>query len=169
MVNTINVVDQVTFRNHLTNLKEDNFAKTFLAKCNMMNLWEDCYGIFEGSELLCAMVITVSKSNPRIANLQLIHTFFKHRGKGAAKSLTMTLLNSMEGEFDYLRVSAEKTAVGFYEKLGFKFLGQQKSGTLLSVFKATSTDIRKCSFDKNDPVIDKMLNRKGKGGCVIIF
>ena len=165
----LDFVTKEIFENSLTGLKEDSFAKTFLAKCNMMNIWDECFGVFIGTELCCAIIITLSKRVPVTANLQLIHTFHKHRNKGYAKYLTLAMLKDVMGKADYLRVSAEKTAVGFYEKLGFKFLGMQKSGTSLSMCKITSRVIAECQFDKRDPIIEKELLRKGKGGCVVIY
>lgn len=165
----INEVTREVFINHITDLKEDKFAKTFRAKCDMMGLWDKCLGIFEGEELCCVIVITISKREPKIANLQLIHTFFKHRKKGYARKLTELVIEDIIDEIDYLRVSAEKSAVGFYEKLGFKFLGEQKSGCQLSICKTTSSDISKCSFNLSDPIINKAVYRKGKGGCVNVF
>ena len=165
----IKEVSKEVFCAHFTGLKEDSFAKTFAAKCNMMDIWDECYGVFEGDELCCAIIVTISKRDPKVANLQLIHTFYKHRNKGYAKFLTEAMLDSMIDEIKYFRVSAEKTAVGFYEKLGFTFLGEQKSGTQLSMCKVTSNKISQCDFDINDPIINKEVNRKGKGGCVKIF
>lgn len=162
-------VSRDEFIRHITSDKADSFAKTFRAKCDMMRLWDKCFGLFEGDELCSAVIFTISKNNPAMMNLQLLHTFCKHRRKGYAKKLTLEILNSLIGDVDYIRVSAEKTAVPFYESIGFKFLGEQKSGTLLSVCKVTSESIDECSFDKNDAYINKCLNRNGKGGCVKIF
>ena len=162
-------VTKEIFINSLTELKEDGFAKTFLAKCNMMNIWHECYGIFVGGELACAIIVTVSKRVPTVANLQLIHTFFKFRNRGYAKRLTEAILADIMPEVQYLRVSAEKTAIGFYERLGFKFLGEQKSGTQLSMCKVTSFTISECEFNIEDPVINKEVYRKGRGGCVKVF
>jgi len=162
-------VSKEVFIKNLTGLKEDSFAKTFLAKCNMMNIWDQCFGIFVGERLACAIIVTISKRDPKIANLQLIHTFYEFRKRGYAKQLTETILNEIIGEISYLRVSAEKTAVGFYEKLGFKFLGEQKSGTQLSMCRVVPGKISDFIFDINDPAIYKEVYRKGKGGCVKIF
>lgn len=165
---TIGAVDRETFINSIGG-KEDSFAKTFRAKCDMMQLWEQCFGLYEGDELCSAVVFTISKNKPTTANLQLIHTFAKHRMKGYGKKLTIDVLDMIISEIEYLRVSAEQTAVGFYENMGFKFLGRQKSGTQLSMCKITSNKISKCEFDKDDKYIWKCLNRNGKGGCVEIF
>lgn len=162
-------VSREIFERSLTSAKEDSFAKTFFAKSNMMNLWDDCLGVFEGDELCCAIVVTISKREPKIVNLQLIHTFHKHRNKGYARLLTNLMIEDMRNEIKYFRVSAEKTAIGFYEKLGFKFLGEQKSGTQLSMCLVTSDKISECLFDLNDPIIHREVYRKGKGGCVKVF
>lgn len=166
---TIGLVTREQFIAAISDKKEDNFAKTFRAKCDMMKLWEQCFGLFENGELCSAVIFTTSKNKPYTANLQLIHTFYKHRNKGYGKQLTLEVLDLIIGSVEYLRVSAEKTAVGFYEKLGFKFLGVQKSGTQLSMCKVTSDKISKCKFDKKDEHIWKCLNRNGRGGCVEIF
>lgn len=165
----IREVTREEFVSFITDAKEDRFAKTFRAKCDMMDLWKECIGLFMENELCCAIVVTVSKREPKVANIQLIHTFFKHRGNGYASVLTNIVVSSLFGTFEYLRVSAEKDAVGFYEKIGFTFLGEQKSGCQLSICKMNSTKISDNVFDKSDPFIMKQLNRKGKGGCVKIF
>jgi len=166
---TINFVSKEKFISSISESKEDRFAKTFAAKCNMMDIWEDCVGIFEDNNLACAMVLTISKRQPKVANIQLIHTFANFRFKGYAKKLTLTIIDSYLSEIKYLRVSSEKSAVGFYKKLGFKFLGVQKSGTLLSMCKVVGNNIGEFEFDKNDPIISRELNKKGKGGCIEIF
>lgn len=165
-------IDSVTkelFVKNISSNKEDRFAKTFAAKCDMMGMWGDCIGLFEDGELACAMVFTVSKRLPKTGNIQLIHTFSGFRGKGYAKELTNLMVKSFWEDIEYLRVSSEVSAVGFYEKLGFKFLGRQKSGTLFSMCKINGEEIRDCFFEHSDPYIKKEVLRKGRGGCVELF
>ena len=61
--------------------KEDNFAKTFVAKADMQDQWGYCIGAFDNDKLTAAIITTISKTKPHVANLQLLHTFVKHRSE----------------------------------------------------------------------------------------
>ena len=150
--------------------KEDNFAKTFVAKADMQDQWEFCIGAFDGNELTAAIITTISKTKPHVANLQLLHTFVKHRGKGSARILCEdSLKRARASGASYFRVSSEKGAVGFYERLGFRFWGAQKSGTQLSVFRIGGDTFLEGDYDYSDTTINKAVNRKGKGGCTTLY
>lgn len=150
--------------------KEDNFAKTFVAKADMLRQWEFCIGAFDGDELTAAIITTLSKTKPHVANLQLLHTFAKHRGKGFARILCEDSLKRARATgATYFRVSSEKNAVGFYERLGFKFWGAQKSGCQLSIFRIGGDTYGEGDYDYFDTVIYKAINRKGKGGCTTLY
>lgn len=150
----------------ITDDKADNFAKTFRAKADMQKNWDECLGAFnEEGELMGAIITTVGRSTPKVANLQLLHTFAKHRRKGVAKELTIKSFNEAtwtQGAA-YFRVSAEPDAVAFYESVGFKFWGKQKGGCSLSMFKVAGGRIDTGSYDENDPVIRKALFSGRKG------
>ena len=150
--------------------KEDNFAKTFVAKADMQDQWDCCIGAFDGNELTAAIITTISKTKPHVANLQLLHTFVKHRGKGSARLLCEdSLKRARTNGATYFRVSSEKSAVGFYERLGFKFWGAQKSGCSLSVFRIAGNTFLEGDYDLSDTTINKAVNRKGKGGCTTLY
>jgi GNAT superfamily N-acetyltransferase len=150
--------------------KEDNFAKTFVAKADMQGQWDSCVGAYDGNELTAAIITTISKTKPHVANLQLLHTFAKHRGKGSARLLCEdSLKRARTNGAIYFRVSSEKTAVGFYERLGFKFWGAQKSGTQLSIFRIGGDTFLEGDYDYSDTTINKAVNRKGKGGCTTLY
>lgn len=150
--------------------KADNFAKTFIAKADMQNQWDFCIGAFDGDELTAAIITTISKTKPHVANLQLLHTFVKHRGKGSARLLCEdSLKRVIANGARYFRVSSEHTAVGFYTRLGFKFWGAQKSGTQLSIFRIRGDTFLQGDYDLYDTIINKAINRKGKGGCTILY
>jgi ribosomal protein S18 acetylase RimI-like enzyme len=150
--------------------KEDGFAKTFMAKCKMMSAWEFSTGIInKENELLAAIVTTYGKRSPKIANLQLLHTFVKHRKKGYAKRLCEdSVEQAFNNKCEYFRISSEPEAVGFYKSIGFVFLGRQKSGCQLSIFRLTSPKI-----EENVPILDSVIHAalysKKKGGCVEVF
>lgn len=157
------------FVSFITNRKEDKFAKTFVAKCDMLKKWDRVIGLWEDDELCGAILTTYSKRQPIVANLQLLHTFYKHRNKGIAKRLCdFSLLNASTLKVDYFRVSADPEAIKFYEKIGLIMLGEQKSKCQLSMFRITSP-----FFKENDYSIDsfiyKQMTRKGKGGCIKFF
>ncbi len=158
------------FKNALTSDPADKFAKTFLAKANMQCQWGSCVGAWNGDDLMGAIITTVSKRSPKVANLQLLHTFNIHRGKGVGKTLCENaLLKSRRDGACYFRVSAEPDAVVFYERIGFKFLGVQKSKCQLSMFRIISDDIKEGEFKLQDPIIYNAVHKKGKGGCVEVF
>lgn len=155
------------FVNHITLDKADSFARTFMAKADMQDIWDKCIGCWEEDSLMGAIITTTSKKVPHIANLQLLHTFSKHRRKGVARILTQNSLDDACNQgVSYYRVSAEPDAVIFYESMGFKFLGKQKSGCSLSMFKINGNKFSDGIYDIKDPVIYAAVNRKGKGGCV---
>jgi len=153
------------FVSHLTKRKEDRFAKRFVSKCNMMKAWDKCQGIWINDKLAGAIVVTISKRKPKVANLQLLHTFYEHRGKGVARALCEWAIQfAIENKVEYFRVSAELDAVVFYEKCGFKFICRQKTAKL-SMFRLTSAVVSENNFEP-DAYIWKQMIRKGKGGCV---
>ena len=154
---------------HLTKEKQDKFAYTFVAKCDMINAWDKCMGVWIYNKLAGAIVTTISKRRPKTANLQLLHTFHEFRGRGVGKLLCeYSLQYAFENRAEYFRVSADKEAVDFYPKLGVQYIGRQKSGSHLSMFKIQSP-----IFTENDYLVDstiyKEMTRKGKGGCVVTF
>lgn len=152
----------------ITTDKADNFAKTFVAKADMQEQWDDCLGAFDDSgSLMGAIIATVGKN--KVANLQLLHTFNAYRGKGVAKELTLSAYEIAKfAGAKYFRVSSEIDAIPFYEKIGFKFWGKQKSGCQLSIFRING-ELKDGDYDYNDTTINSAINRKGKGGCVELF
>jgi len=158
---------------HITEDKADSFAKTFVAKADMQDQWQYCIGYWEGAaeqELAGAIITTRSKKTPYTFNLQLLHTFAKHRRKGVARILTQDSLDRAQGlGTSYYRVSAEPEAVVFYESMGFRFLGKQKSGCSLSMFKINGKNFSDGLYELSDPVIYNAVYKKGKGGCVEVF
>ena len=155
---------------HITEDKADAFAKTFVAKADMQAIWENCIGCWDTNELMGAIITTRSKRTPYVFNLQLLHTFAKHRRKGVARVLTQDSLDRAQGlGTSYYRVSAEPDAVPFYKSMGFQFLGMQKSGCSLSMFKINGKNYTDGIYDLTDPVIRSAVYKKGKGGCVQVF
>lgn len=152
------------FQAAITNDKADAFAKTFVAKADMQDNWDECLGAFNDDELMGAIITTVGRTTPKVANLQLLHTFAKHRRKGVAKELTIASYDDADKRGAvYFRVSAEPEAVAFYESVGFKFWGLQKSGCSLSIFKISEGGISAGIYNENDPTIRKALYSGRKG------
>lgn len=152
----------------ITDDPADKFAKTFVAKADYQHLWRYCIGALYEDIVLGAIITTVSKREPKIANLQLLHVFAKHRMRKIGSMLVyMSMQNAFNAGAKYYRVSAEPSAVKFYEKYGFKFWGKQKSGCELSMFEMINDHIGK--YDIDDPVIYKAVHKSGKGGCVEIY
>lgn len=145
--------------------KADSFAKTFVSKADMQKQWDFCVGAFnEEGSLMGAIITTIGKRDPKVANLQLLHTFAKHRRKGVAKTLTISSYETVKKEGAvYFRVSAEPSAVVFYESIGFKFWGLQKSGSSLSMFAVADGDISNGIYNDSDPFIRKCLYSGRKG------
>tara|TARA_R110000824_G_scaffold110918_4_gene259130 strand:- start:5937 stop:6446 length:510 start_codon:yes stop_codon:yes gene_type:complete len=159
------------FVSSISESKEDAFAKTFVSKADWLGKWELCVGVFnDGGELMSAIITTVACRKPFTANLQLLHTFHKHRGCGAARMLCeASLVQAISDGARYFRVSSEIDSVGFYTKIGFMFWGKQKSGCSLSIFRIEGDKISDGNYDYIDPVIYKAINRKGRGGCVELY
>ena len=170
MLSQLRKVTREDFIKHITEAKQDSFAKTFVAKADMQDLWGNCIGVWEDNNLLGAIIVSFSKRTPIIANLQLLHTFYASRGKGVGRTLCdFAIAEANRYNASYFRVSAEPDAVVFYEKCGFTFLGEQKSGSQLSMFKLNGPTYSDGIYDIDDPVINKAVYRKGKGGCVKVF
>lgn len=148
----------------ITEDKADGFAKTFRAKADMQKHWDECLGAFnEDGELMGAIITTVGKTNPKVANLQLLHTFAKHRRKGVARELTLASYDDAVARGAvYFRVSAEPDAVPFYESMGFRFWGLQKSGCSLSIFKINGK-LKDSIYNDKDPIVNKALYSGRKG------
>jgi GNAT superfamily N-acetyltransferase len=166
------------FKAAITEDKADSFAKTFVAKANMQKQWDHCVGAWDDNdELMGAIIVTVSKHKPKIANLQLLHTFAKHRRKGVGSALCIYGLRQciLEGHAQYFRVSIQPNAVPFYESLGMIMIGRQKSGSKLSMFRISGFDYREGIYDINDHIIRKAALKRGetgnplKGSCVEIY
>jgi GNAT superfamily N-acetyltransferase len=161
----LETVTRPTFISNISSAKEDAFAKTFVAKCDMLQAWDICTGLYDGDKLAGAIVFTFSKREPKVCNLQLLHTFHAYRGKKIAKTLCQHAIDSaLHHKAEYFRVSSEFDAVNFYKKCGFQFVGKQKTAEL-SLFRLTSSNISENNFEP-DGYIWKQMNRKGKGGCI---
>lgn len=150
--------------------REDSFCKAYFSKADMQGLWPETFGIRVDGKLAACITTTQSKREPKVANLQLLHTFSKFRKRGLARILcTWALQREHDRGSRYMRVSAEPEAVAFYEKLGYKFLGRQKSGCQLSMFRMPSGRIEDAVYDRTDPVIASAISSKRKGGVVEDF
>lgn len=148
--------------------KQDGFANTFISKANMFDGWElpGARMIMHGDELSSAIITSISKRKPYVANLQLLHTFYEHRGKGDASILCEDAVKyAYESGAQYFRVSSEIPSINFYEKIGFKFWGVQKSGCQLSMFKIGGPKITDAIYELDD-VIEKALF-SGRKGCIV--
>ena len=124
---------------------------------------------WDGDELAGAIVVTISKRKPLVANLQLLHTFYKFRGRGVGSLLCdYALQHAYDNKAEYFRVSAELDAVPFYEKYGFKMICRQKTAQL-AMFSLIRPNILENDMEYVDLYIWKQMNRKGKGGCIECF
>ena len=158
------------FTEFISDDKADKFAHTFVSKANLGKYWDRCVGYYEEKELCGAIITTISKKEPRIANLQLLHTFAKHRRKGVAKKLCeYSLLYAIKNKAKYFRVSAEPEAVVFYESIGLTMLGEQKSKSQLSMFLIAGNTFSDGVYDTQDPIINNAVFKRGRGGCVRVF
>ncbi len=156
------------FLNASNKYPDQKFAKTFISKADMQSQWEHCIGAWEDGHLLGAIITTISVRKPHVANLQLLHSFVKYKGVGRILC-EYSLRDVGNRGAEYYRVSSEIASIGFYEKIGFTFLGEQKSGCQLSIFRIEGDTFSEGSYDINDTVIYKAVHRKGKGGCVKVF
>jgi hypothetical protein len=155
-------ISRDTFVSAIDDDKANKFAKTFVAKADMLGAWDSCVGLFNSDgELAGAVIWTLSKRNPIVCNLQLLHTFAKFRKNGVGHILMNTAkIHAMIQGAKYFRVSSEPESVGFYEKIGYRFWGKQKSGCQLCMFELPGI------YQVTDPVIFAAIHKKGKGGVV---
>jgi GNAT superfamily N-acetyltransferase len=158
---------------HVADRKLDHFAWTFRAKADAMNLWPLCLGFWAREDLTSAIIVRLSKRTPVVANLQLLHTFARFRRRRFAKLLVESqYAAAVTNGARYFRVSSEPGALPFYRSLGFKFFGEQKSGSSLSIFKIHNPgltgygDIWDGIYDPDDPVIRAAVFSGRRGGVV---
>lgn len=149
--------------------KADRFARTFIAKCNMMDGWENVHGMFDDNGMLMgAILVTLGKQKPPCANLQLLHTFAEYRRRGVGKALcTWAHRWAREEGALYFRVSAEPDAVEFYRHIGFKFWGEQKSKAQLSIFRIGGENIEDGKYNL-DYYIAKKIEPNGRKGSIVV-
>jgi GNAT superfamily N-acetyltransferase len=147
-------------------VKGDAFAGKFLSKCDAIDRWDCCVGAFKGRELVGATVLTVSRRSPAVANLQLIHTFSKHRRNGYGRLMLEETIARASRLASYYRVSSEPDAVAFYRAAGLRFWGTQKSGCMLCMFRFV---VGEAVYDERDKAIRDALNKSGRGGVVRLF
>lgn len=147
--------------------RSDSFAGTFISKCDTLGRWDCCTGAYACGELVGATVLTFSKKLPTVANLQLIHTFSKHRGRGFGAEMLDEVLARASRVAAYFRVSSEPESVGFYRNRGMRFWGKQKGGCFLCMFRFNA-DGSAC-YDLSDAVISKAVHSRVKGGVVELF
>lgn len=73
--------------------------------------------------------ITFTKRNPKYCCLRHIVTLEEYRGEGIGSKLMNEIYKEINNRgYTNLRLFADKPSVGFYEKLGFKWLGKSKTG-----------------------------------------
>lgn len=150
-------------------LPADKFAKTFVAKADSMELWPFAEGEFAGDVLCSCIIVRLGLRYPVIANLQLLHTFAPFRRQGSAARLVQrAYAEARRNGAQYFRVSSEPEAVPFYLSQGFKFWGEQKSGSLLSMHKVAGP-LQEGVYNPKDPVIAAAIFSKRKGGVVNMF
>jgi ribosomal protein S18 acetylase RimI-like enzyme len=167
----LRAVTKEQFVGAISDSKADKFAKTFVAKATMQGHWDWCKGCFDDDgNLMGAIIVTKSKRLPHVYNLQLLHTFCRHRKLGVGRFLVEAVLGAIANETDcYFRVSSEPDAVGFYKRLGFKFLGKQKSGCQLSMFRINGASPSQGIYSLGEEAIFRAVHKRGKGGCVEVF
>jgi GNAT superfamily N-acetyltransferase len=147
----------------MTDHKDDKFAKTFVAKANTQNLWKDCVGYWKGNTLCAAIITKHTARDLKTANLSLLHTFAKHRAKGYGTMLVQDSLHeALRQGCLYYRVSSEFVAAPFYRKLGFKFLGRQKTAEL-SMFRLNGPSPKDGAYDITDSHIADSVMTKRRG------
>jgi GNAT superfamily N-acetyltransferase len=142
----------------------DRFAGTFKAKADLLDLWPHALGITDGDRVAGAIVIKVNTRAP-VANLQLLHTFADYRKQGIARRLVLHAYALISDQAKYFRVSSEHDAQDFYRKLGLKFWGEQKSGSLLCAHKITCADPAKGDYRLDDTL--RMMLYSHKRGTLV--
>lgn len=168
----IRPVTRADFRAWITRDRADSFAHRFVSKADMSDKWALCEGVWSGKRLAAAIITTISIMRPATANLQLLHTFAHYRKQGCAR---MLVEKSVRCAWDngalYYRVSSEEDAQDFYRSLGFRFWGEQKSGTLLSMFRMGGPTVGDGAHDISDANIRKavMPSDTTKRGAVVNF
>ena len=168
----IRPVTREDFRAWVTSDRADSFAHRFISKADMSDKWALCEGVWSDKRLAAAIITTISVTRPTTANLQLLHTFAHYRRQGCARTLVLKSVSDAwaRGAL-YYRVSSEADAQGFYRSLGFRFWGEQKSGTLLSMFRMGGPTVGDGAHDISDANIRKavMPSDKTKRGAVVEF
>jgi ribosomal protein S18 acetylase RimI-like enzyme len=83
------------------------------------------FGLFEGADELVACVIA-APSSPTEARIRQMAVAPDHQGRGLGRTLLGEVERRLrDGGFRRLVLSARSTAVGFYEKMGYRIVGDE--------------------------------------------
>jgi ribosomal protein S18 acetylase RimI-like enzyme len=97
----------------------------------------------------------LTKRAPRHCSLRHIFVLEEFRGQGVGEQLIQQVYDIMlNNDVNIIRFFANKPAVGFYEKLGYKWLGESKGG-----LPFTYTDINTMECVLNEKQLNKLYKR----------
>jgi len=146
-------VSKEEIQNFLKNCDGQKYAGTFYSKINARP--PDEFFVYKDGDILGFYAKKATKDKKQ-TTLDLLFVDERYRGKHIGEKLVKHFLQNVDTP--YIRISSEKTARKFYEKLGIKFRCQQKSGTYLAIFKKDGDK------DEIDDFIKKKMQAK-RGGC----
>jgi GNAT superfamily N-acetyltransferase len=97
--------------------------------------------------------ITITKREPRHCTLRHIFVLEQYRGESIGRQLLDLVYNTMhDNNVSVIRFFANKPAIPFYERLGYKWLGVGKTGLPL-----TYTDIRTMELVHNEKQMKRVI------------
>lgn len=150
----------------------DKFTKFFIKMSDDKGWWGMCEGLFDEDGDLMGAIINreIKRSGVRFTQLQLLHTFAKHRRKGVGKKLALTAHDfAVNRGISYFRIMAEQDARPFYESIGFEVVGQQKAGHFLILGRVQGEGFSDYHYELDDKVIHHEACVVPRGGCVELF
>lgn len=152
--------------------KADPFCKRFTKKTDDMNAWDNVWAAFDddGQMMGAVMVTTARRKAGNISNLQLLHTWWNQRRKGAAQALVQKAFEVAKERGKYMRISMidDEGSIEFYRNAGFVIMGRQKAMSYFSMCRLDGDSLHDSHFDLTDPVI-RGVACSGTMGSVVEF
>ena len=102
-------------------------------------------------------------------NLKWIMTLPEARGQGAFRHLCEdAVFDAWKNGCKYFRVSINGPALGAYEKVGFKTIGEQRGNCFLSAGRIGGPTVAAMEWIVDDRIW-KWANQKPRGGCIKLY
>jgi len=125
--NTLSRDEYLELHKNLTDPTDVKFSKVAIGMWDFMKAWNDwpVRTLWEGSNLLSVCFMKISgQAGTKVLFISNIFTPASGRGKGAAREmLDMNIKEAVSLGATTIRLDCNKSALGFYDKLGMTYWG----------------------------------------------